>query len=147
MYHFLNLFIFNILFEIITSILPLWDFKNSSIDLLSNKLSKNKTTYIKETNNKKFTLIKEFKKEGNIIKKQNYFQINNNTINEISDDITEKTNWEDINNFYYLNNRYFICPQGRYTMVEYKLNSSNLINLIEIPFESSLEGWDLKCHY
>ena len=53
MYHFLNLFIFNILFEIITSILPLWDFKNSSIDLLSNKLSINKTTYIKETNNKK----------------------------------------------------------------------------------------------
>lgn len=147
MYHFLYLFIFNILFEIITSILPLWDFKNSSIDLLSNKLSINKTTYIKETNNKKFKLIKEFKKEGNIIKKQNYFQINNNTINEISDDITEKTNWEDINNFYYLNNRYFICPQGRYTMVEYKLNSSNLINLIENPFESSLEGWDLKCHY
>ena len=83
----------------------------------------------------KIRLFKILEKINNTIIEKNYFQINNFDVKE--------TNWENIESFYYIEKRYFICPTETNYLNEYK-DDGHLI--IYKPYE--IEGnWELLCYY
>ena len=87
------------------SIVPIWNFEKSSIDLFaeSNEHSYdicNRFMYFLTVRlEKKFT-----KNEDSTIKQENIIYINNTKIGEVI--------WEDIESFYTINSEPYICPRG-----------------------------------
>ena len=130
-------FLIYILIEFNASI-PFWNIENSSKNLFYDKSSVELIIYYKEINNMNIKLIKEIRNNENNITEQNYFQINGN--NKIY------TSWEDIDSFYYLNERIFICPKGKNFLSEYFLDNQTLKEIKPDNFIRN-ETWDLKCHY
>ena len=93
------------------SIIPLWNFESSTIDLLSESNIYNYTlltTYA----NCLFTFKKSIIKEGNSITERNYIVIDNN--------IEIPTEWEDIDTVFSIDDFIIICPKGSYHMNKYE---------------------------
>ena len=114
--------------------LPVWDFKNSSIEILSSETYK----YIiyDETKDGFHLKLEKYleKKNGEIIQK-NYIQKNNENKEEVG--------FEDINDFYIFENEVYICPKGNSYLYNY---SSNIIERIE--YNNKITGnWELSCYY
>ena len=130
----LTQFIFYLIIKISNSITPNWNFSNSAQDLFSEGTSTSYTITEKNWRNSKIKLIKKLEKIDNTITEKNYFQINNE--NEL------ETNWENIESFYYIENRYFICPTGTNYLTEYK--DEKLIIHKPDPIEGN---WELLCYY
>ena len=117
------------------SIVPLWNFKNSAINLLSNS---DTHTYIicdRENYNMRIKLEKTITK-GTKISETNRIYIDGKDRGE--------TNWEDIESFYNINNAKYICPKGKYFM--YIDTGESFKEMI--PNDFTDEGdWELKCYY
>ena len=117
------------------SIVPLWNFKNSAINLLSNS---DIYTYVicdRESYNMKIKLEKTITK-GTTISETNRIYIDEKDRGE--------TNWEDIESFYKINNIKYICPKGKYFMY---IDSDDSFKEM-IPKDFTDEGdWELKCYY
>ena len=117
------------------SIVPLWNFKNSAINLLSNS---DIYTYVicdRESYNMKIKLEKTITK-GTTISETNRIYIDEKDRGE--------TNWEDIESFYKINNIKYICPKGKYFMY---IDSDDSFKEM-IPNDFKDEGdWELKCYY
>lgn len=133
------LLIFFVLINIIFSIPPIWNFKKSSIDLLST--TKEKIIYSNSKNNNKIKveLKKQFTKDNSEIKYTNYIKVNNG--NDL------ETNWEDIESIYYINDldKYFICPKGKNYLNEYINNDFRPI--IPNDFDKNNNNWELLCYH
>ena len=130
------LFINNL--TLIISIIPLWDFQNSVIDLLPNANSE-KTYIIYEEPDYNFQIKKIIKKDSD------------NSITEINtiykdSNLISTTEWEALESIYNINNNIYVCPRGKYHM--HKLNT-NPISFEEIkPDNFNYDGnWDLKCYH
>ena len=118
------------------SIVPIWNFENSAINLF---LSSNEDSYIlcsRKMYDLEVKLERKLTKSGNTITQKNIIYIYNDKIGEVS--------WEDIESFYRINGTDFICPKGRYHMHFYKEN-----DFIEVKPDtfSEEEDWDLQCYY
>ena len=130
-------------------LVPNWDLKNSSIDLLPQEKQTNNITiydykYDKSESIRNFhaVLAKNISRNNsNIINVQNYFimTINNEqTINE--------TNWEDIESSYYIDGTgHFVCPKGNNFIHQY--NNKELKEIIPNGFNLSNNDWELICYY
>ena len=111
------LLFFNLIITIV-SVIPLWNFEASTIDLLSGGST---YTYIIYTGkvcseNNNLELKKTISKAQNgIISEQNYLTINSRQM---------QTNWEDIKS-YCLNSEIYICPKGKNHLNKYNVNSNN----------------------
>ncbi len=127
-------FIFYLIIKISYSITPIWNFSNSAQDLFSQQTSISYVITEKIWWQSKIQLIKKLEKINNTITEKNYFKIND--LNEI------ETNWENIESFYYIENRYFICPTGTNYLTEYK--DEKLIIHKPDPIEGN---WELLCYY
>ena len=131
------LILFVELINLYISIVPTWNLEKSSIDLFteSNEHSYdicNRFMYFLTVRlEKKFT-----KNEDSSIKQKNIIHINNTEIGEVI--------WEDIESFYTINNKPYICPRGKYFMNVYK--DSKFEELIPDDFAEN-ENWDLMCYY
>ena len=112
----------------------LLNLENSGIDLLNGQSSIELTIYDKYMNNMHFKFIKKIKRSATIT---NYIQIND----------TEKveTDIKDIDNFFYINGRFFICPTDNNNLNEFfldNLTKPKIFNDICFP-----GNWELKCYY
>ena len=78
-------------------IIPLWNFKASTIDLLSE--SNNHTYEIYSSNNSRIKIVKTIEKKGNSVNEHNTIYIDN---------FSNDTNWEVIENIFYDCSKTFI---------------------------------------
>ena len=117
------------------SIVPLWNFENSSFNLLSNS---NTHTYViceRENYNMRIKLEKTITK-GTTISETNRIYIDGEDRGE--------TDWEDIESFYNINNKKYICPKGKYFM---HIDTGNSFKEMR-PKDFTNEGdWELQCYY
>ena len=132
-----NLLILNLLITIF-SVIPLWNFEASTIDLLS---SSSTYTYIIYTGkvcseNNNLELKKTISKNDGIISEQNYLTINENQM---------ETNWEDIESIYCINGIIYICPKGKNHLNKYDSYSNSFSQIIPKEFSSN-DNWELKCY-
>ena len=132
------LLIVNLLITII-SVIPLWNFEASTINLLSNSST---YTYIIYTGkvcseNNNLELKKTISKEQNgIITEQNYLTING---------IQMGTDWEDIESMFCINSIIYICPKGKNHLNKYDSNSHSFSQIIPNGFYCN-GNWELKCY-
>ena len=117
------------------SIVPLWNFKNSAINLLSNF---DTHTYIicdRENYNMRIKLEKTISKNTKISETNRIY---------IDGKDRGETIWEDIESFYNINNIKYICPKGKYFMY---IDTGDSFKEM-IPNDFTDEGdWELKCYY
>ena len=113
-------------------IIPLWNFKDSTIDLLSE--SNNHTYEIYSSADSRIRLVKTIEKKGNSVNEHNTIYI---------DKFSNDTNWEGIENVIYYDSKIFICPKGKNHMHLYYEN-----RLIEKKYYDFIDigDWELKCY-
>ena len=121
-------FIFIVSKNIIYSVVPIWDFYNSSIDLLSSD-----TSHKFNVNGENCYLEKEIKRDSNnIISYKKYLIYNNNK---------KEVEYENISYYYQniLGATNLICPRGKFHPYDLDNNLNKTNN-----FEEKTD-WDLKC--
>ena len=116
-------------------LIPIWDLKSSSINLVSPIKDKAKIKiYDKDVYNCHTKLTKEITLNEEI----NYIKID--------DDFKIKTEWDDIESSYYFDGAgTFICPKGRYFMNEF--NGKEFIEKKPENFNDGDNEWELICYY
>ena len=129
------IFIFLILLQTNFSVVPLWNFKKTAIDLLELSNSYIYTITDRSMNNMTIRLEKIISKEDNMITHKNILYIDEEKVGQV--------NWEDIDSFYNINNIKYICPKGQNYMYIY--NNSKLIEFQ--PSSEINKNWKLKCYY
>ena len=134
-------FFFFIIFKLLMpslSVIPLWDFEASTIDLLSDGSSHTYIIYEENVcNSYLIKLKKTILREGNGISDKNYISINDNFEFEIS--------WEDIDYANCINGKIYICPKGKNHMNLLELPNT-ITELIPNGFQNS-NDWELKCFF
>ena len=142
----MNLFIFFILIikflKLTFSIVPLWNFNNSTIDLLSESNSYNYTICTKSygsNNPMTVTLKKQISKNSDgTITEKNILSINGGYNKEID--------WEDIESIYTFDGTLYICPKGKNHLNKYISTSQDFEILKPDKFDYNNETWELKCY-
>ena len=119
----------------INSVLPNWDLKKSSVDLLKDEISISVTISEKNMYDMRAKIVKIISKENNEIKVKKELYIN--------DDNMGTTEWEGIESCYLFNKKKYICPTGRNHMHVY----TDGLYIME-PTNFNYDGdWDLKCYF
>ena len=146
----MKIFIYFNLIVFAFSLVPIWDFKNSSIDLLG---TSNTAKYIILNNSMYFLqsiLEKEITRSTMGITHQNYLIVSeykkgNDNKEYLEQILTRKSvSFEYIESFYKLNDLYILCPQGNYNPI-YINDSLNAITFDDIWIKDN--QYDLKCYY
>ena len=133
-------FIFLKLINLSISLVPIWDIKNSSIEL---DKSKTITLHTKDSG-PKISLIKKFEENETSLYDQNYINV--------QDKGSKKTNWEDIESSYSLDNwGYIICPKGRNFLNIFYSESNTFDEIKPTNFENENkvadnDQWELLCY-
>ena len=131
----LYFFTFKLLIPIL-SIVPLWNFDDSTIDLLSESNSYNYQVYSNTVDGINMNLVKTITRNGNEITETNKIYIGNS--------FSQNVNWDDIDSSYHIGDYVYICPKGKNHMN--KLEGNNLIEIKPSDFSYD-KDWDLKCYY
>ena len=136
-----SLFIIASLISLIFSVIPIWDLKESSVDLLPENTNEHSFTFTEKDYQMKAKLTKTITRSGSVISKTNtmYSETISKTENGVS--------YEDIESVCVLynndNNRYVICPKGKYHPIYYLNNNQNTLSAGGID---SNKDWTLKCY-
>ena len=128
------------LFILSSSIIPLWNFEASTINLLTESNSYTHTYQISSTYVNSLSinvkLEKTITKREGSIKEENIIYIGNS--------YSSITDWEDIESAYYFNSKTYICPKGKNHM--HYFSDDNLFEMKPDGF--SYDGdWELLCYY
>lgn len=142
----LKIFIIFSLILLVGTVLPIWDLKESAIDLLDN--TEHTHEYIIHESSM-YSLKVSLKKnisinDGNIIH-NNYATIyeyvsENNPQVSISERNVE---YENIESFYKLTDLRVLCPQKNFNVI----NLNDNLNEIQFNNWTNENNWDLKCYY
>ena len=132
----INLFLYSF------SVIPIWNLKNSSIDLLKDKTS---YEYV-ITNRSMYDLQAKLTKK--ITKEEDGTITHENTLNIYEKNQaakTKKVSFENIESFYKLDNggRRLLCPKGKFHPIN--LNDAYMNEITNNDFSQS-NNWDLKCY-
>ena len=136
------------LFVFAYSLVPLWNFENSTIDLLT---SDNAEYTVLESSmySLKSILKKKITRSNGEIQHENYLTVyeyidNDGHINPNPIFGEKKVDFENIESFYKLGSSKIICPKGKYNPLYINVN-----NLEEKTFTNwtNNDDWDLKCYY
>ena len=120
------------------SVIPLWDFEASTINLLSESSTHNYTIYQNSVCNTYWVALKKaIKKEENGISEKNFISINNAEF---------ETSWEDIDGIYCLAGKLYICPKGKNHMNLFD-SSKTFSEIIPNDFQNNNNNWELKCFW
>ena len=123
------------------SLIPIWDLKNSSFDLLETSNTNEIIIYEKKEDNLHTVLSKSITrdKDGKISEK-NYIMM-------LDNEIKNETKWEDIENAYFIaNSGHYVCPKGKYFLHHY--DNRQLYEIIPKDFDNYDNiNWELKCIY
>ena len=125
---------FNLILYIKTEI-EIWKFENSSINLLFSEPYRY-VVYDESKNGYRLKLEKILSKNNEEITQKNYLQINNDNALEVP--------WEDIYNYYPIDNKLYICPKGSNYLSIY---SNNTIEPKIYPENGIAGNWELSCYY
>lgn len=128
-----SLFLFELLLFTYAQI-PIWNFEKSSIDLLSENPNFYKYT-IFSSDTDKIYLTKELNKTTENIDQQNYITLNDKSFT---------TRWENILDYYNLENKLYFCPSGNNYLSYY---SDNEIKEMIHSDNNITQEWDLICYY
>ena len=136
-----SLLIISSLINLIFSVIPIWDLKESSVDLLPENTNEHSFTFTEKNYYMKAKLTKTITRTGNTISKTNTMY--SETISKTENGVT----YEDIESVCILynndnNNRYVICPKGKYNPIYY-LNGN--LNTLYSGLDTS-KDWTLKCY-
>ena len=126
-------------FFFIFSVVPLWNFKQSSIDLLQNRNNYSYEIAYKYIYEMEVKLEKTIYKneDGNIIH-ENYLTAKN--------EAKIKVKFENIDSSYKLDGYgKIICPMGKYN--PFRLDNYNMEEIINNNFNQAEYDWNLKCYY
>jgi hypothetical protein len=124
------------LINIIFSIVPIWKFENSAVDLLRDSKEYSYNICDRFMYKLSLKLQKTFTKNDDKISQKNTLYIDDNKIGDVP--------WEDIESFYKIDNVPYICPKGKYFLNIYKDNK--LTQIIPQDFAEN-ENWELLCYY
>ena len=117
------------------SVVPLWNFGETAIDLLSTNPYKYTIYSGKICTEGDIKLEKSIKKNSdNSITEQNYVTINGNKM---------QTDWEDIESIFCNSNKRYVCPKGKYHLYKY---DGGLYEMRPNDF-GSINDWELQCYY
>ena len=134
---FLVIFNFIILINISSSLTPIWNIPNASVELLSSTGSSKEIKVYEKTDYNTYVKLKiKIKNDNNVFSEKNYIQINSDS--EI------ETNFEDIESFYKLETHILICPKGKNFMNEYSGGIFKIINPGNMQVE---DDWEFICYY
>ena len=126
------------------SLIPIWDLKNSSVNLLPLNNYSNEILIYNYSNDKlSVILTKKLARNNSEVKDTNYITITIN--NEIQ--MVIKTDFEDIDSSYFIEKAgYFICPKGKHFIYEFDENKG-LIEIVPQDFnqDKDNDNWVLKC--
>ncbi len=126
------------------SFTPIWNLSKTCINLLDNTNENTITIYdqkkISQVDNNNYihvVLKKKLNRIGTQINEEN-------TIKILDDEITQDTDWEDIESIYFVDNvGYFICPKGKFFLNQYI--NSEFKEIKPTNFVSS-DDWELICY-
>ena len=137
----LAIYLFLISFLEVVSVLPVWNLKNTSIDLLPNRTTTEYHEYTIETRTM-YNLATELKKKISRKSDLSVQHINNLKLNNVD---KGAVSFEYFESYYLWSSNQILCPKGHHN--PYKVNENNYE---EIEYSSS---WiknnkiDLKCYY
>ena len=138
--------IFFYLIVFVFTLLPIWDLKNSSIDLLNTGDCSHEYTIL---NTRMYdlttTLKKKITRNNGKITQVNTIKIIEHISDTETSEIIPETNveFENIESFYKLNGLKVLCPQRNFNLVDI----NNNLNTIEFSDWTKDDYWDLKCYY
>ena len=142
------LFFFKLL-NIAFSLIPFWNFKESSIDLLpekkdgeknSIKLSENQYWGSKQTSSYVHLILnKNFSRNGENIEIQNY-------ISMLDNEGYKEIDWEIAEGYFFDNVGHFVCPKskGKFFLNQYSNRNYNYIQPSDFSYNSN-NKWELNC--
>ena len=135
----INVYYLLILIKISLTIIPLWNFNSSAIDLLTDAYNHIHEYYVADNRDvlgKKFSLKKKIYIENNEVKQKNYL-----FIEEMYYGIV---NYDDIESVYYNHKKdsYYVCPKGKYNPYSYPKGTDELN---ENDVDNSTINWHLSC--
>ena len=137
-----SLFIISNLIGLIFSVLPIWNLKDSSVDLLPENTNQHSYIFTEKNYQMKAQLKKTITRSGSTITKTNLMY--SETIGVTQNNV----DYEDIESvcvLYSDNNKYVICPNGKYHPIYYYNNNNNLNTLYAGGIDNS-KDWSLKCY-
>ena len=138
--------------KITITIVPVWDFNNSVIDLFSEKNSYEYTIYSNsygDNNPTNVELKKQISRNNGVVIEKNILKINDNDNN-----YEKETDWEDIESIYTYNyvtdqnnqeKILFICPKGKNHLNEFEGKTKGLEEITPKGFAYN-GTWELKCY-
>ena len=138
--------------KITITIVPVWDFNNSVIDLFSEKNSYEYTIYSNsygDNNPTNVELKKQISRNNGVVIEKNILKINDNDNN-----YEKETDWEDIESIYTYNYEtvqnnqkkiLFICPKGKNHLNKFEGKTEGLEKIIPEGFAYN-GTWELKCY-
>ena len=132
------------LFFLSLSVIQNWDLEKSSIDLLA---SANANSVTKSYGGSEYNIYFELKKtieklsNGTIIYKKYLTMYKPNTDNKIYDG---EVDFDDVESFYYLNNKYIICPRGKHRPLQFDWGNSK--EILDTPGFVEKGDWVLRCY-
>ena len=121
---------------LVFSIIPLWNFENTAIDLLSENEEHKYYTYYNVIDSITIKLEKTISKSGVSITETNTIYI--------GDDSGIQVNWEHIESIYHISNIIYICPQGKYHLNKYENGGFTEMKSNSFSYE---EDWELLCYH
>ena len=132
------LFIFAIIIKNTISFLPVWNLKKTSVKLVSKS---NCFIYLlsKTINGIHLKFSKRIEVYDTITS-YNEVQIDGDNVN-----VYFQTKWENIDDFYVINNTYYVCPTGKNNLT--KINNNGQKSSINPKNYTEKENWELKCYY
>ena len=137
-----SLFIISNLIGLIFFVLPIWNLKDSSVDLLPENTNQHSYIFTEKNYQMKAQLKKTITRSGSTITKTNLMY--SETIGVTQNNV----DYEDIESvcvLYSDNNKYVICPNGKYHPIYYYNNNNNLNTLYAGGIDNS-KDWSLKCY-
>ena len=138
------IFLFIQFIKISFSIVPLWNFEKSSINLLSNgDYYEDFNGPIYGSNTGYYSLkIKVSKYENGIIAKEKFLTLDNNN------NVITGLDYDEIESVYKNSkNNYFVCPKGNFHVHFYNLKEPSKNKLLQNGELEDKNNWDLKCFY
>jgi len=140
-----KILIFLLVIKLSFSIVPLWNFTSSAIDLLKDKKYSDYYIVDRELHSVYFKLLRKlYFDDNNIIKEENIIKLG---INKDNIEDYGKTEFDDIETVYKDNNNNFIvCPKGPFHPYVYMKENKNYYKYTPNDINEEID-WDLKCYY
>ena len=142
----LNFLLFISFFILCNSIVQNWDLENHALDLLEGKDYISVKEFEQTGYDLQVKLYKYIAKEDGKIVYRKYLTVSRTTTDPYTVIFDGQVDFEKIDSFYYLNNNYIVCPQGKnHPQLFYSGSSMSRLDVGNNFQENG--DWELKCYH